>query len=408
MGRGFFTALLVVCFGMITKAQINLVQNPSFEDISSCPTNYNQIKLAVGWDTLRNGGGGSTDLFNACANPNTNFGVPVNTYGLNYQIPKTGLSYSMMGWYLRPVLFYQREYIQNVLVKPLEIGKTYCVSFYVSLTNRSQYAIDELGVYFDNGSISTPPLGIFITNPQVKSTTGVFYSDTLNWMKVQGVFTANSNFTHMTLGNFRSNIGTNKLQLNSNGTEIAEYYMDDVSVIEINTKAYAGRDTLICKTDSVFIGRPNEVGLECEWFANNTFVGSGSGMWVKPQISTEYIVKQDICGFITYDTVKVHIKDEDCQTTHLMIPNVFTPNEDGLNDAWYFEAKNATNVHYTIYNRWGNLIKDSDLRAHTIVQWDGRTTAGESCPAGIYYFVLSYTDAKGEAQKKNGYITLFR
>ena len=40
--------------------------------------------------------------------------------------------------------------------------------------------------------------------------------------------------------------------------------------------------------------------------------------------------------------------------------------------------------------------------------WNGRTTSGIECSEGIYFYTLEYKDAKGDTQKKNGYITLLR
>lgn len=54
-------AFIVCCSFLLTysnNAQVNLVVNPSFEEITSCPTYHSQLSLATGWDTLRNGGGG--------------------------------------------------------------------------------------------------------------------------------------------------------------------------------------------------------------------------------------------------------------------------------------------------------------------------------------------------------------
>lgn len=404
----FLSVVLCACISINGYAQINLVQNPSFENISSCPTQYNQINLAVGWDTLINGGGGKPETYNSCANPNTYVGVPVNSYGLSYQLAKTGVSYASMGLYVNPFFYSQREYIQNTLIRPLEIGKNYCVTFFVSLNNRCQYAIDELGAYFDNGIISTPTFGVFVANPQIKSPTGIFYSDTLNWMKVQGSFIASDAFAYLTLGNFRSNANTNKIEIANGRGELAEYYIDDVSVIDINMPANAGRDTSICETDSVFLGRQNEIGIECSWLQNNNFIGSGAGIWIKPKTTTAYVVKQKICDFISHDTVKVIVKDEDCYDIDADIPNTFTPNEDGINDSWHFNLKRATEIKYTIYNRWGNIMKESAVTSYVPVCWEGKTTEGEFCVAGVYYYILSYTNAKGIVQKKNGYISLFR
>ena len=55
-------ALCIIAFIMhnaVSIAQINLVENPSFEVISSCPNNSGQIDSAIGWGTLISGGGGS-------------------------------------------------------------------------------------------------------------------------------------------------------------------------------------------------------------------------------------------------------------------------------------------------------------------------------------------------------------
>lgn len=405
---GFLPVVLLLgcCFG--AKAQVNLIQNPSFEDISGCPAYYNQINLALGWDTLKSGGGGAPEVFNACANPSIHVGVPLNVYGSSYQKTVTGNGYGYLGLYINPSFFNQREYIQNTLLKPLEVGKTYCVTFFVSLSNRSQYAIDQLGAYFDYGSISTVPYGVSTLNPQVKSVPNLFYSDTLHWMKVQGSFTALGAYTYLTLGNFRSNAATNKILVNANSQELAEYYIDDVSVIEINTPASAGRDTTICKTDSAFIGRPNEIGLDCEWYVGNTLIGSGSGIWVKPQATTSYVVKQDICGIISYDTVTVAVRLDDCYNTEVVIPNVFTPNDDGINDTWYIDIRDASNISYSIYNRWGNTIKQFASKSQSTVLWDGKTTPGEPCPDGVYYYIVEYTDGKEEIKKRSGYISLIR
>jgi gliding motility-associated-like protein len=91
----------------------------------------------------------------------------------------------------------------------------------------------------------------------------------------------------------------------------------------------------------------------------------------------------------------------------LIIPNVFTPNGDGINDVFAFKI-NGTLTDFSVYNRWGNLIKNSTLNTNTYISWDGRTTSGEECSNGVYFYTLVYKDSKGDTQKKNGYVTLIR
>lgn len=404
--------LLSWCFvflSFFSKGQVNLVSNPSFENLSSCIITGNSIKLATGWDTLLAGGGGGPEIFNSCINPDPLFGVPINIFGISYQIPKSGQSYSMMGWYLNSTSV-SREYIQTKLIQPLVIGKTYCVSYYVSLTNRSQFSIDELGAYFDNGTIYAPYYAPAVVTPQVKSPSGFFYSDTLNWMKVEGLYTATANYDYLTIGNFKSQASTTyTLAYPSSSGILAEYYIDDVSVVETNSKANASADTLICIGDSTFIGT-NEEALNCQWFSNNLQIAQGAGIWVKPTTNQQYFIKQDVCGNISYDTVKVSIKDVNCNPViNSEIPNTFTPNGDGINDTWHFNlGSNVILNEFSVYNRWGNLIKKTEIVNSNYILWDGKTTSGESCSDGVYFYFIKYTDSKGDIKNKKGNISLFR
>jgi hypothetical protein len=42
------------------------------------------------------------------------------------------------------------------------------------------------------------------------------------------------------------------------------------------------------------------------------------------------------------------------------------------------------------------------------INWNGRTTSGLECTAGVYFYVLEYTDVNGDTHKKNGYVTLIK
>ncbi len=209
-----------------------------------------------------------------------------------------------------------RSYVQNELRAPLIKGHTYCVRFFANLANRSRWAITELGAYLDDGSISAPPEGVAIATPQISSPPGVFITDTLGWTEVQGSFVANGTEKYLTLGNFKTAAQTTYSAMPViplfTGT-YAWYYFDDVSVIDADLEAFAGRDTFYTHTgDSVFIGRASEVGLDdrCTWYklpnVTTPIASSVAGMYVKPQGVEQYMVKQSICGNIKYDTVTVY------------------------------------------------------------------------------------------------------
>ncbi len=85
------------------------------------------------------------------------------------------------------------------------------------------------------------------------------------------------------------------------------------------------------------------------------------------------------------------------QTCDINIPNIFTPNSDGINDLLYFNIC-ATIENITIYNRWGNVIFKSEKAGNN--NWNGRTTSGEECSDGNYFYILQSEEKtyKGSVQ----------
>ncbi len=361
--KAMLLAFCFLCLSFNLKAQVNYVLNPSFEQVDSCPVYFNYIR-AINWDTLKNGGGYNPDVMTNCyANPSASFelGVPLNIYGDSYQQPRTGNNYHNVFIYY----IYNKsiDYLQGKFNKILK-KKNYCVTYYVNLTNNSKYAIDKIGAYIDNGQINSPPGQTTVVPTSIASPSGVFISDTLNWTKVQGLFSAQGNETYITLGNFNLIPATNKITVNPTSIyEYALYFIDDVSVIEADLPAFAGCDTILCAGDSVFIGRPPEVGLECNWFNNNAQIATGGGLWVKPATTQTYVVSQDVCGLIKTDTIQVQLKPKYTGTVSLVAqatPSLVCPNSNVTLSV--VEAQPITNYTYN----WQNTVTLSGVEGATI------------------------------------------
>ena len=223
-----FICAVLCCLG--TAWSQNLVKNPSFEDFSICPEALGNLSTDVDfWSapTL-----GSTDYFNGCS---VAMGTPENFNGK--QPADFGQGYA--GLYLYAPEDY-REYLQAELKTPLVKGKTYQVSFYVSLAERSDFAIKEFGLLFCNNKINLDTRKTFSKKHwyKIKGNTYSyleigytnFYSDTKDWLLVHTQFEAKGNEKYLIIGNFKSNKRTRLFRTKRNAKQGAYYYLDEVVV----------------------------------------------------------------------------------------------------------------------------------------------------------------------------------
>ncbi|MBX2972462.1 MAG: gliding motility-associated C-terminal domain-containing protein [Flavobacteriales bacterium] len=70
----------------------------------------------------------------------------------------------------------------------------------------------------------------------------------------------------------------------------------------------------------------------------------------------------------------------------IFIPNTFTPNGDGTNDIFIPVGKNIAAMHLYVFDRWGNLLFESD---DPTMGWDG-TYGGSVVKNDIYVWRLAY------------------
>ena len=86
-------------------------------------------------------------------------------------------------------------------------------------------------------------------------------------------------------------------------------------------------------------------------------------------------------------------------------PNVFTPNDDGVNDVFKFDLGNVSLVSAVIFNRWGQKILEWNT---PLGGWDGRTASAEPAASGVYFYILTIMDKDKKSTQKLGSILLER
>lgn len=87
----------------------------------------------------------------------------------------------------------------------------------------------------------------------------------------------------------------------------------------------------------------------------------------------------------------------------LYVPNVFTPNEDGINDLLIIHGDGNSTYNIQIFSRTG--LKVFEKKAKVLV-WDGRMFSGEDVRDGIFYYVITSVD--GPSVKQSGFFYIYR
>lgn len=311
MSKIFLSFFFFISLKSWSQNKYNLILNPSFEEYNFCP-NPNKIDKVNFWYVTTNDPTFYQVYFNACITNNC-CKVPQNIFGLGYQSPRTGNAYSggyLMAGYGGNIRNYATGVIKNGLVN----NKLYYVEFFVNLVNAADYATNNISLLFTNTIPSQPANGAHIAaNPHITNFGNPIIKDTLNWVKVSGIYKANGSERFVTIGNFKSDIETDTSNCNFPiGSKWGEYNLDDVSVIPLDSmclKAEAGTDKNIALGDSTFIGSYTNGIDSLLWLQNGTIKidSTKPGFFVSPTTNTFYVLQQTINGCTTRDTVNVNV-----------------------------------------------------------------------------------------------------
>lgn len=174
------------------------------------------------------------------------------------------------------------------------------------------------------------------------------------------------------------------------------------------------KEVTIFSAPSVNIGRDTSIcpGSEPLVLADNINAGNSAASWLwntgntGPYLTVTtpgaYFVRVTINGCTSSDSINVA---NDC---YMDIPNVFTPNDDGLNDYFFPRltlTKGLVSFKMDIYNRWGQMIFETtslDGRG-----WDGKLN-NTAQPEGAYVYIIDATFLDGQKEHHQGNVTLIR
>lgn len=292
----------------------NLVPNGDFEEYTQLPNQSGQLSNCKHWI---NPHFATPDYFNSAALPSSGVQLPNTNFG--DVIPYSGKGivglFTVVGDY--------REYISVELVRALETGKTYTLSFVH--TNGSANFIassgsNRFGMYFSKSIPYITSMFPIPVTPQIEIPN--FCWDTI-WRKESFTFVADDNYTALTFGNFYDNNETTIIEMNPAQTiNSAYFFIDKVELIE--------------------------EGLDL----------------------------------------------------NVEMPNIFTSNEDGINDIFHpISTEGINQYHLTILNRWGEIMFETIDFSQG---WDGKFN-GDNCNSGTYFWKIEYSDFNDTNYMKSGF-----
>jgi gliding motility-associated-like protein len=168
----------------------------------------------------------------------------------------------------------------------------------------------------------------------------------------------------------------------------------------------AGDDTTIYRNTSATLnGYTN--GMNYYWYpgdTNNSILDPFSLTTpVTPLVTTTYyLYATSAFGCVNLDSVVVSINS----LTLILLPDAFTPNDDGLNDE--FRIVRYLNIElleeFAVYDRWGEKVFSTDIITDG---WNGKYKGHEE-PLGVYVWMVKARTYDGEEILKKGNVTLIR
>jgi OOP family OmpA-OmpF porin len=223
-------AILLMGATALTAQEKDLIVNGSFENTNGPISSYGGITIA---DSISSSNNTTVDLFgkNACGNY---LGAPDNYMGT--QGPKTGGNYAGFTAYYsddagifisEPGYRQYSEYIQFAFSEPLTAGRSYSITFNVSLAEKSAYAVSGLGAYISTTKMDVKNNAFLPITPHIACTEVVTNTE---WTTISSTYVAAGGERYLTIGCFDSYMEIQKIiaPFTTNSRK-AYYYIDDVS-----------------------------------------------------------------------------------------------------------------------------------------------------------------------------------
>lgn len=179
------------------------------------------------------------------------------------------------------------------------------------------------------------------------------------------------------------------------------FYHNMTRFYSANTNQTVAAKIFYFSTDEIFPyefnGVSNWSNTNSQWEVDNFGVNFSGGLF---NIGNPDKFMLGTIGSFNNDVYSLMVKDKIVAN----VPQIFSPNADGLNDILYVYGDGVDELEFVIYNRWGEKVFETK---DITVGWDGMHR-GKKAQPGVYVYYLKATLNTSETIQTGGDITLVR
>lgn len=286
---------------------------------------------------------------------------------------------------------------------PITVNGTYTAIATNSLGCSSQSVVTIATNTLANVSILSPTIIPCTTGSlSLPATTPGVEPYTYSWSPSSPTFTG-SVYTATNPGVY-SVIATNAVN-GCTATASQTIVFDNINA-SFNTSVTSGLMPLPVTFTNTSIFGTNPVGTNYSWsFGDGSTLASNDTtvIHVYNQSGNFPVILTAQNGFCI-DTAMAYIKVD--LLSYFVVPNVFTPNGDGINDVFTFDAVNMGEIHVLIYDRWGLKMFESTATGN--VKWDGKNKGGSTVTDGTYFYIITATGLDNKTYDLKGTVNVFQ
>ncbi len=121
------------------------------------------------------------------------------------------------------------------------------------------------------------------------------------------------------------------------------------------------------------------------------------------QSQTVQVTGTDENGCMVSDSLQVRVVD--CDPESIFLPNIFTPNGDGLNDELFIGSKVLASINFfRVFDQWGQLVYETKNMND---KWDGKIN-GSPASVDVFAYVLEGKCHNGSPVLKYGNVSVVK